>query len=153
MNRWCVILAAAGCWMIESPLAVFADPFSECMKTGRGTYMEGHWDLVEESGRLIVCRDQETDRQRADRTMKAWEEEQRRLREATSNQKAQGEQGAAAKNGEPTPEHGEPQARGASDAQLPPCDRPDSVGECQATPDQILYQIKRSRQTGGQTPK
>ena len=155
MKRCCVILiTVAVCWTCESPLVVFADPISECMETGRGTYMEGRWDLVPESGRLILCRDQETDRQKADRMMKAWQEEQRRLREEKAAEKAQAEkaqkeQGTKA-NGERTPQPTESRARGAEN-QAAPCARPDIVGECQATPDQILYQLRRSKETGGET--
>jgi hypothetical protein len=42
----------------------------------------------------------------------------------------------------------EPVTSQVRDARVP-CERPDVVGECQATSDQILYQIKRSKEAAG----
>ena len=120
------------------------------METGRGTYFEGRWNLVPEPERFRLCRDQETDRQKADRVMKEWQEQQRRLKEKGSvgeGQQDKGRQGDGASSRKADASQG----RQAGVEQPAPCTRPDIVGECQATPDQILYQIKRSKETEGTT--
>ncbi len=147
-----MILVVAGCWIAGWASLGLADPISECMETGHGTPMEGRWNLVSEQERFRLCRDQETDRQKADRVMREWQEEQRRLREKatgkttpeTTGSPAQTEAGAKPE-GSPVP-----QARGT---ELAPCSRPDGVGECEATPDQILYQIRRSKELEGERKK
>lgn len=150
VKRRFLILLLAGCSICESPLSVLADPISECMQIGRGTHMEGRWELVPDSERFRLCRDQETDRQRADQEVKQWQEEQRRLQGESTPGKVQQDKGTKRDQetgGQPV----EPQERAVGDGELAPCTRPDIAGECRATPDQILYQIRRSKESGGET--
>jgi hypothetical protein len=151
-KRWCLILSVVGCAIGQAHQARSADPMTECMETGRGTYMEGRWNLASQAMRLHLCRDQETDRQKADRLMKQWQEEQRRLQRERPPGKAE-QQRETKGNEEPSRQPAEPEPAGkpAGEGDLAPCARADVVGECQATPDQILYQIQRSKETGGAT--
>jgi hypothetical protein len=153
LKQWCLILLLIGCGIGQVGQAGSADPISECMQTGRGTYMEGRWNLLAPPDRERLCRYQETDRQKADRVMKEWQEEQRRLQEGKAADKNQQEPGTKANqepgtkaSQEPAARPEESQAHGATDDTLAPCASPDTVGECQATSDQILYQIKRSKE-------
>src|SRR5206468_11054485 len=61
--------------------------YFECMETGRGTHAASRWGQVPEVDRLGLCRDQETDRQRIDREIKEWQEEQRRQRDEAARDK------------------------------------------------------------------
>jgi hypothetical protein len=158
LTRWCLILSVIGCWIGQAGPAVSADLISECMQTGRGTYMEDRWNLVAPPDRERLCRYQETDRQKADRVMREWQEEQRRLREGTAADKGQQEPGTKTNQEPGTKTNQGPavrpegsQAHGPTDDTLGPCARPDAVGECRATSDQILYQIKRSKENPGGT--
>ena len=146
--RTVLILSVIGCSIGQAGQAGSVGPISECMESGRGTYMEARWNLVAPPERLRLCRDQETDRQRADQETQQWLEQQHRAGEEKAPGKAEQPE-ATKENAEPSQPPMEPEGDRTRDGQLAPCMRADIVGECQATPDQILHQIRRSKETNG----
>jgi hypothetical protein len=126
-----------------APAHAFA--MAECLATGAGlpSAPEGKpaWARRDAAARALACREAE----RAHRDRARWEAEHQvardRARALETGARFRAERTRAGLEA-PSPPARSSALAGPS---LPPCPRPDATSECAATPEQILYQIERSR--------
>jgi hypothetical protein len=129
------------------PAHAFA--LAACLATGAGLPPDGDgpgtWARRDPAARTRACAEAE----RAHRDRARWETAHRVIRERAQvlDTAARFRSSRARAGLDPKP----PAAPDLAPSRLPPCARPDAPGECTATPEQILYQIQKSRAAAGTT--
>jgi hypothetical protein len=139
------VLAASATGARPRPAHAFA--LAACLATGAGLPPDADgpraWARRDLAARTRACADAE----RAHRDRARWETAHQVIRE-----RAQVLDTAARFRSSRARAGLDPKRAGGPDpapSRLPPCARPDAPGECTATPEQILYQIQRSRAAAG----